>query len=214
MRLLLSFSFLALIFGCGLQKTSSTPFEGKIIYQLSSEMINPADPDSMNYQLVYAKDSMLRIENFTAIGKQIYIKHIPKNRAYILMDIHTKKVAIQTFPEDAPNKGKYQFKKAKGKSELFGQKVKSIKVELPDIDSVFVMKYFTEISPVYSEALPGIPGLPAEFTLFSGGIFIDYKVISLEQKEISIDLFGIPSDYEKMTMDQFIDFIQESEREN
>lgn len=211
MRFLFLLFTLIFIVSCGVQKPSNSSFEGMFVYKLSSEMINPNDEDSLNYQVVYVKDSMLRIENFTQIGKQVYIKHIPKNRAYILMDIYAKKIAIQSYPDDAPNAGKYKFKSKMGKKNIAGRKAKNIQVEIPDVDSVFQMNYYPDISPKYSEALPGIPGLPAKFTLFSKNEFIDYEIVQIEEREVSIDIFGIPNDYEVMTMDEFVKLIGEEE---
>lgn len=211
MRFLSLLSILIFFTSCGVQKPNNNSFEGMFVYKLSSEMINPNDEDSLNYQVVYAKDSMLRVENFTQIGKQVYIKHIPKNRAYILMDVYTKKVAVQSYPDDAPNAGKYLFKSKMGKQNIAGRKAKKIQVEIPDVDSVFQMSYYPDISPKYSEAIPGIPGLPAKFTLYSKNEFIDYEMVLIEEREVSIDIFGIPNDYEIMTMDEFIKLIQEDE---
>lgn len=208
----LTIGFLALIFtSCRVQQPNMTPFEGKIVYHISSDQINISEEDSTAYQIIYAQDTMVRIENFTSIGKQVYIKHIPKNKAYILMDLSTKKIAIQTTTEEVPNADEFEFEFAMGSSRIAGRKAKKIKVNIPNIDSTFVMQYFEDISHEYSEAVPGIPGLPAKYTVISNDAFMDYEAILLEERKVSRDLFGIPSDYEIMSMDAFIDMIQEME---
>src|SRR5690554_7315881 len=63
---------------------------------------------------------MLRIDSYTPIGKQIYIKHIPKNRAYILMDLGMQKVAIQTIPDTLEDSNRYVFEKKSGKKNFAG----------------------------------------------------------------------------------------------
>jgi hypothetical protein len=188
-------------------------FEGKIIYKMSSVFLNPDDPDSMNYQVVYAQDTMLRIESFTPIGKQIYIKHIPKNRAYILMDLFYEQLAIQTIPEEAPNAGKYIFEEMKGSKNIAGKKAKNIKVTLPETDTTIVMNYYPTISSDYTEALPGIPGLPAKYTLYTGGEYIEYEVVSIEERKVERDLFGVPSDHRVVTMDEFMEMIENASGE-
>jgi hypothetical protein len=137
-------------------------FEGKMVYKLSSDKLDRLATDSMDYQVIYAKDSMLRIENFTPIGKQIYIKHIPKNRAYILLDLEFQKFAIQSIPEPPVNAGKYEFKKKRGSEVICGIEAKKILVTIPDLDTTVTMLYHPKISADYSEAIPGMPGMPSE----------------------------------------------------
>jgi hypothetical protein len=155
---------------------------------------------------------MLRIESFTPIGKQIYIKHIPKNRAYILMDLFYEKLAIQTIPEESPNAGKYFFEEVRGSKKIAGRKAKNIKVQLPDTDTSITMNYYQNISADYTEALPGIPGLPAKYTLRSGGEYIEYEVVFIEERKVERDLFGIPTDHRIVTMEEFMDIIESGEQ--
>lgn len=205
--------FTLILSACSVKQPNRTPFEGKIVYHISSEQVSLNEEDSTAYQVIYAQDSMVRIENFTPIGKQVYIKHIPKNKAYILMDINTKKVAIQTITDEIPNAEDFKFDFKIGKSEFAGRKAKKVNVNIPNIDSTFVMYYFSDISHEYSEAVPGMPGLPAKYTVISNGAFMDYKAIVLEERKVSHDLFGIPSTYEVMSMDAFVDMIQEMEEQ-
>lgn len=205
--------FVSILASCRIQQPNMTPFEGKIVYHISSEQMNVSESDSTAYQIIYAQDSMVRIENFTPIGKQVYIKHIPKNKAYILMDLNAEKIAIQTTTEEVPNADEFKFDFKMGSSEIAGRKAKKIKVSIPNIDSTFVMHYFEDISHEYSEAVPGIPGMPAKYTVISNDAFMNYEAILLEERKVSKDLFGIPSDYKKMSMDKFIDMIQEMEEQ-
>src|SRR5690554_233132 len=152
---------------------------------------------------------MLRIDSFTPIGKQVYIKHIPKNRAYILMDLGMKKVAIQTIPDTLQDDGRYIFERQSGNKTFAGVKSKNIKVTDTDMDTSVVMNYHPSISPKYSTALKGIPGLPVKYTIYSNDVWMTYQLVSIEEEALSIDLFGIPSDHEIITLDEFIDLIQE-----
>lgn len=210
MRIIIpSFLILSLfLFSCGIQKESKAPFEGKLVYSVSSALNNPDDSDSVNYQIVYAKDSLVRIESFTPIGKQIYIKHIPKNRAYILMDLEFKKVAVQTIPDTLKSEGKYTFEAKMGSETFAEQKTKKIKVTLNDQDTTMVMNYLPNISPKYTDAIEGIPGLPAKYSVFSNDLWVSYELISFEEREVSRDLFGIPSDHEIMSLDEFMELLK------
>lgn len=206
----ISFSFLFFgvlfsLWNCGVKKIEPQQFEGKFVYQLSGRMIDANAADSSNFQVVYAKDSLVRVENFTKLGKQIYIKHIPRNRAYILMDLGGKKVAVQTIPEPSPNDGKYVFNSKRKRKKIAGRKAQRVDVTLPTYDTIIPMYYLPEISPSYTEAIPGIAGLPALYTIFSNDEFVDYKLIYFEEKPIHKDYFGIPSDHEIMSLEEFIE---------
>jgi hypothetical protein len=199
-------SFILLLCACGTKVQER--FEGKMVYKITSERTDYAADDSLGYQVIYAKDSMLRIENFTQLGKQVYIKHITKNRAYILMEFEGEKVALKSIPEPPANAGKYEFSKKRGKETISGRTARRIEVKIPNIDSLFIMYYFDDISHDYSEAIPGLPGLPVKYTLIANDELTDYKLIQFEQKAISIDYFGIPSGYKVMTMDEFMERFQ------
>lgn len=207
---LITVSLISLLFlaGCGVQKENNTPFEGKLVYSVSSVEHNPNDTDSINYQIVYAKDSLLRIESFTPIGKQIYIKHVPKERAYILMDLYQKKVAIQTVTDTVDRSDRYTFKSKMGSKTFAGKKAKNISVTFNEQDTTIVMNYFKDISPRYSEAIEGMPGLPVKYSVYSKGLWMTYELISFEEREISKDKFGVPSDHEIMTFDEFMEIMQ------
>lgn len=193
---------------CGVQKESTVPFEGKLVYAVSSVENNPNDTDSINYQIVYAKDSLLRVESFTPIGKQIYIKHIPKKKAYLLMDLFHKKVAIQTITDTVDRSDRYTFKSKMGSKTFAGKKAKNIAVTFNEQDTTIIMNYIEDISPRYSEAIEGIPGLPVKYSVYSKGLWINYELISFEEREISKDKFGIPDDHEIMTFEEFMKIMQ------
>lgn len=210
--LFLSSGILLFVLSCS-TPLATERFEGKMVYKLSSDKLDRLATDSMEYQIIYAKDSLLRIENFTPIGKQVYIKHIPKNRAYILLDFEWGKFAIQSIPEEPINAGKYQFKKKRGKINICGIEAKQINVTIPNIDSTVTMLYHPKLSADYSEAIPGIPGMPLRYALLVNDIFTTFELVSFEEKMLPRDLFGIPSDYKIVTMDEFIELIKENQEE-
>lgn len=198
---------------CTLPKPTYTDFEGRLVYTIESDMNIPDMEDSINYQVIYAKDSMLRIDNFTPIGKQVYIQHIPKNRAYILMDLGMQKVAIQTIPDTTLTNDSYVFTPQAGKQTIAGLKCNKIKVKDLELDTTLTMYYYPEISPKYSTAMRGMPGLPVEYSLFSSDTWFTYRLQTIEETELNIDLFGIPSDHQIITLDQFIEMIEEAPEE-
>lgn len=198
-----------LLYSCALPKENTGDFEGKFIYHIDNPMNTSDKSDSINYQIVYAKDSMLRIDNYTPIGKQIYIKHIPRNRAYILMDLGSSKVAIQTIPDTTEENNSYEFKKLPGSKVIGGLKTNNIQVKDLELDTILQMNYAPDIPAKYSTALKGIPGMPIKYYLFTDNEWLTYELISLDKSPLNIDLFGIPSDYKIITLDQFINMIEE-----
>lgn len=200
----------AVLFSCKNSSVIPASFEGKIVYKMSSALLNPDDPDSMNYQVVYAQDTMLRIESRTPIGNQIYIKHIPRNRAYILMDLFFDKFAIQNIPDESPNAGKYLFQEKRGSKKIAGRKARQMDVTLPETDTTITMYYYPDILPDYTEALPGMPGLPAKYTLYSGGEYITYEIVAIEERTLDRDLFGIPTDHKIVTLEEFMEIVEKA----
>jgi len=210
MRILTFSIILFSVFSCSLPKAHNEDFQGKLIFKINSPINNPAATDSSNYQIVYLMDSMMRIDSYTSIGKQLYIKHIPKNKAYILMTLGDKKVAVQTIPDTASVLKKYSFKPKMGSDIIANQKAKRVMVTHNEQDTTFMVNYLPNISSKYSNALNGLPGFPIKYSIYSSGIWFTHELISLEQRPVNRDNFGIPSDYEIITLDQFMELIKEN----
>ena len=197
-----------ILFSCTLPKENTANFEGKFVYHIDNPMNTQDKSDSINYQIVYATDSMLRIDNYTPIGKQIFIKHIPLNRAYILMDLGNQKVAIQTIPDTAEVNNSYAFKHRSGTKTIGGVKTKNIEVKDLELDTTLLMNYAPDIPSKYSTSIVCMPGTPIRYYLFTDNVWLTYELISLDKSPLHIDLFGIPSDYQIVTLDEFIEMIE------
>ena len=187
-------------------------FEGKLVYQINSDKRDLSSEDSTSFQVIYAKDSLVRTDNFTQLGKQTYIKHIVKNRAYTLLNFAGNKMAIQSIPDSSKNiEGKYQFDYKRKKKKFLDRKAKLVKVKNKEVEQEFDVYYFDEISHDYSNAIPGIDGLPVQYSLFVNGEKLTYTLISIESKTIDKDYFGLPSDYTVITPEEFSKFISPEE---
>ena len=211
MRILTFSIILFSVFSCSLPKAHNEDFQGKLIFKINSPINNPAATDSSNYQIVYLMDSMMRIDSYTSIGKQLYIKHIPKNKAYILMTLGDKKVAVQTIPDTASVLKKYSFKPKMGSDIIANQKAKRVMVTHNEQDTTFMVNYLPNISSKYSNALNGLPGFPIKYSIYSSGIWFTHELISLEQRPVNRDNFGIPSDHEIITLDEFMEMLQQQQ---
>lgn len=124
------------------------------------------------------------------------------------MDLGSEKVAIQTIP-DTLNEVRYLYSYKGGKKKFDQIKANNIEVTDLSLDTTLIMNYYPEISPKYSTALDGIPGLPVNYYLHSDGIWINYKLINLEARPVNINLFGIPREYSIITLDEFIERLQD-----
>ena len=205
----LIYSLILLGASCAPKLHEIESFEGKLVYRIQSDRIQLGDQDSLDYQIVYAKDSLLRIENFTPLGKQVFIKHLNKNKAYILMEFGENKYAIQTIPDEHPKADAFSYQPTKKNRLIAGYQAEEMQVFLPDADTLIRMYFFTAIPNKYSEALPNAPGLPVSYFIFSNDEFYRYELESIHFDEFHIDLFGIPSDYEKISMTKFVELFNQ-----
>lgn len=218
MRIKNLFSFL---FICGLltactskTDTQGNRFEGKLVYKITSNMRDFDPADSMNYQIIYAKDSLVKTDNFTRFGKQSYLKHIPKNRAYTMMNFEGNKLAIQTIPDStkvAPDK--YTFFERKEQKKIAGLNAQLVEVKIKGHNTPIEMWYATAVSHDYSDAIPGMKGLPLIYTLVIGDEELTYTLIEAEQRTMSRDHFGLPSDYKVITTQEFEAFVAAPQEE-
>lgn len=213
MKIHIALSVLVLSFlGCSQQSSTETVsrkndrFEGKLVYQITVDGAEVKPGDSSRFMIIYAKDSLVRTESFTQLGKQVFIKHIPKNKAYLLIDMGQDKYAIQqNLNEIVGRESNYEVKKKMGSKKIAGRKAKKAIVKdksVEDPDEVF---YYKDISHDYLDAVPEIEGLPVEYTVNVDGSKIKYELISFEEKTISRDLFGVPSDFQRMTLEEFME---------
>jgi hypothetical protein len=67
--------------------------------------------------------------------------------------------------------------------------------------------YLKDYSPKYINTFEDFPGLPVHYFIISVDGVYEYKLLSMEEFLPSKDLFGIPSDYKRVTLDEFMDHI-------
>lgn len=200
-----------LLWGCSLPKSTIADWEGKIVYNLNAKKFSQNPNDSINYQIVFAKDSLLRIDSYTKIGKQIYLKNLSTQKAYVLMDLGFKKVALIVNKDTAKQKSdvsNYIFKRKLGKEKIGEYTFSNILVTDTILDTTMVMNYYPEISAKYATAFSNFPGLPAKYAIYSNGMWINYKIKEIIPQKVPFAQFKIPDDYEIMTFDVFMDMIE------
>lgn len=210
-KFLLIVGLFSLLTACSLPKSITTNWEGKIVYSLHSKRLSPNAKDSINYQVVFAKDSLLRIDSYTSIGKQSYLKNLTTGKAYILMSMGPKNVAISVNSDHQRKKVSgdgYVLKYKLGKKTIGTIKAENISVRDTILDTTMVMNYYPEISSKYATAFSNFPGLPVKYSIYTKGMWIQYTLKNVEKRPIDIHKFIIPKGYEKMTLDEFMKMIQ------
>ncbi len=163
---------------------------------------------------VYTNDTLSRMEILNdALGPQVSIKHMELKKSYLLLNFLGKKLAIQTNQNnDTARYEPYKIEyKLFGRKKINGQILKKATVYREDLKEVKTIWYFKNIRPDILDIYPGIKGLPADYYLGTVDGIIHYSIISVEEKPLEKDLFGIPSDFERITMEQFLEKVSQIE---
>lgn len=201
-----------LLLTCSLQSEAlaqrTKGFSGELVYRISVRDTNMRQLFPDNKMLIYTNDTLTRIENYdTQFGTQILIHHLQLNKSYMLLETAHGKFAIQTnhnIDDSLPKPSRYVLKKTRGKEKLFEQKAKKLVVSHPDFDQPIEFIYLKKYSNACLNNFPESPGLLARYSLvFPDGV-LDYELIHFKQCLPDRDLFGIPSDYRKVTLDEFM----------
>lgn len=185
------------------------PFIGKLVYSI--EIVDTAMRDLIppGQMTVYTNDTITRIENQTPnLGKQVVIKHMDLNKSYLLIETPEVNFAIQidnTKPDTT--RAKYTFKKKLFKRKIAGIKANRLLVTHPDMKESREYLYLKKYSPKYINTFEDFPGLPVNYFIITLDGVYEYKLISFELMKPDHDLFGIPSDFKRVTFDEFMEFI-------
>lgn len=186
---------------------SQKPFEGKLVYsiEISDTSLRQLFPSST--MTIYTNDTILRIETKTeALGQQILIQHLQKNKAYLLIETATDKYAIQ-LPEKEDMEKKYTYKKAKGKKMIAGLSSRKLLVSFPSVVPKMEFYYHKEISAKYVPGFEEFPGLLTDYYVVSKDGIYHHQLKERTTHPVSRELFGIPSDYKKISMSDFVDIM-------
>jgi hypothetical protein len=182
-------------------------FSGKLVYTISICDTNLAKFIPPKQMVIYTDDTLLRIENQTdQLGKQVIIKHMVLNKSYLLLDLPVGSYAVQTDHNvEKQDSFPYTYKKRWGKREICGLKANRLKVSHDIFPEPLEFLYIKKYSNKYINTFENFPGLPVRYYIATvDGIFL-YELTSIEITKPDHDLFGIPSNYKRVTFDQFMD---------
>lgn len=184
-------------------------FRGKLVYsvQMADTALRNLYPATQ--MVVYTNDTITRIENQTEqLGKQVTIKHMGLNKSYLLIETEHQNFAIQTDLNDMTKKeSKYTFKKKLFKRKIADIKANRLIVSHPDMKVEREYLYLKKHSPKYINTFEEFPGLPVHYYIITMDGVYEYTLKSIEYFLPERDLFGIPSDFKKVTLDEFMEYI-------
>ena len=208
MKFLRSIAFLFLVLNAFGQKE---PLQGVFTYKATIMLPDTNVVYKQWNVVVRTNDTIVRVETDSEMfGTQVYLRNMPLNKAYLLLNMGTKGYAIQTdLNKNAPKKEKqYTIKKVKGSKKVAG--IKCQKYHVTDVqDSVEIGEgydcYFAKkISNKYLEVYREVPGLALDYYIPTSEGLVHYELVSLSKEVVNRDLFGVPSDYEKISFEQFM----------
>lgn len=197
------------------QKTNFKPFSGAFTYKVELVDSTLKKGKFQYYMRVYTNDTIVRMENESDLfGKQIVIKHLKLNKQYLLLTCNNQKYALQQqiLPDTTPSK--YQFEE-KQKFKKFAKKKSQLAItSIKNVPYKFNTYYSTEYNPIYLDILKGIKGLPTQYFLPSNKGILRYTLIEVQEINLPKTTFLFSKDYMKITFDDFIKTITESNKEN
>jgi len=180
---------------------------GMLVYQVDLLSADTMNPQNHWQVVVYTNDTMVRVETQGGpFGKQVYIRHMVLNKAYLLLAMDGQKFAIRT---DLANKSKdtslnYTVKKLVGSKKINGIRCKKYKITDVGAPMGYVCYFAKKIPNKYIEVYQDIPGLALDYFLPSQNGLIHYKLVQYEAQVLDKNMFGIPSDYKKVTFEEFM----------
>lgn len=186
------------------------PFQGMLEYKITvrdTAMKNLVPDNAMR---VYTNDTITRLENFSAqLGSQTTIRHMEKNKSYLLLTVYdTVHFAIKTDLSKADtSKSDYTYDKKFFRKKFMGMRCNRIMVNHPSFEEPIEFLYLKKYSRKYLNNFEGVPGLLVKYSVPTPDAILDYELVEMREFEPNRDLFGIPAEYEKVTFDEFMNYM-------
>lgn len=196
----------------GFGQKKKKPFTGMLEYNIVMRDTALRKLVPANAMRLYTNDTLARMENFSPqLGSQTTIRHMELNKSYLLLTVQDSvNFAIKTDLNKADTGqvvSKYTFEKKCFKKKHLGMRANRIMVDHPDFDEPIEFLYLKKYSRKYLNNFDGIPGLLIKYSVATPDGVLDYELVQKRDYMPNRDLFGIPSDYRKVTFDEFMDFM-------
>ncbi len=191
-------------------------FTGRLEYKITPRDTSLRELIPENKMIVYCNDTIVRVENFTSqLGTQVTIRHMALDKSYLLIAADFGKFAIRSDMSESdtatvdPDKV-YSFKKKCFKRKILGRKAKRVVATHKGFQAPIEFLYLKGYSTKIVNPFPEIDGIPVRYSLVSHDAVLDYELVKISEYSPERDLFGIPSDYEKVDFNFFMDKLIES----
>ncbi|MGV3609497.1 MAG: hypothetical protein ACO1N0_01015 [Fluviicola sp.] len=197
---------ISIIFITAFSAFSQRPFSGLLKYKAT---VMAPDTNkvwkSWNVTL-YTNDTVVRVETETEqFGVQVYIRNMTLNKAYLLLELDGNKYAIHTDlskKKDSIQKG-YTVTKKMGSKKIAGMKGKRYLVKDENTEGYYC--YFSKkLGNKYLQVYPEVSGLALDYYIPSQDGLIHYELVEKKEESVNRDLFGIPSDYKRISFEEFM----------
>lgn len=190
------------------------PFSGRMVYNIEFKGISDSVFTFQSKSVLYTNDTLVRIESETGqLGPQVLIKHLIFKKYYLLLEYEQQKYALQQHLPTDTIPSKFSFKKKMGSKKIGGLKAKRVMVSHPNFKQPVEMWYAPNLSPKYLDVLKGINGLPLDYYIQMEDGLLHYQLESVEESPVNMDLFGIPTDFKKISFDEFLNILFNNQTE-
>jgi hypothetical protein len=127
------------------------------------------------------------------------------NKAYLLLELDENKYAIQTDlskkTDTIPKT--YTVKKKMGSKKIAGMKAQKYLVKDENTEGFYC--YFSKkLGNKYLQVYPEVKGLALDYYIPSQDGLIHYELVEKKNEAVNHDLFGIPSDYKRISFEEFM----------
>ena len=164
--------------------------------------------------IIYTNDTITRTENYTdQLGKQVKVQHMGLNKFYILLDTPRGKFAIQNDVNEQSKDTvptEYTFKKKFFRKKILGIKANRMMVNHPSFKEPIEFLYFKKTSNKCNPVFEEIPGLLVKYSIVTVDGILNYEMVRYNQYTPNRDLFGIPSEFERISFNDFIEIMTSS----
>ena len=216
-KLLLLFSFLMVLDSNVIAQKNQEPFIGLLEYKISARDTSQKEVLPDYPMVIYSNDTIIRKTNFTdQLGVQVVIQHMTMNKSYLLLQTAQGKFAIQTDLSKTKSDtvpSKYTFKKKCFKRKILGMKAKRVLTSHPDFKEPIEFLYLKNKSNKYNPIFEGIPGLPVRYSVYTADGILDYELVKITEYTPDRSLFGIPSDFKRVSFDEFLKIVTSPENQ-
>ncbi len=208
------FVFLLLMTSNQLLSQKNLPFIGALEYEIRNLELKDEKPQLMH---ILSLDSIIRIEtNSYVFGTQSFIKHLIKKKSYLLISIdENQQYAIKgdfSQSDTLEKPKKYTWKKKFGSKKIGGMAAKKLKLTFLQSQKSYTCYYSKNYAARCQEAFTDFPGLPVLYYLETDNGVLEYRLTKYTTIAPNYDLFGVPSNYIKITFDEFVDLLNNSNK--